>query len=98
MGKKRRKNQKKINRSRTLQTRRSTNTLAMVAGESAREQVTVQAPVADAGSILTAAAQLREGIDGVAHSVEYWNTYMRDQRGEERAGRRLPSRFGPLRA
>ena len=28
------------------------------------------------------AAQLREGIDGVAHSTEYWNTYMREKAAE----------------
>jgi len=28
------------------------------------------------------AAQLREGIDGVAHSAEYWNTYMREKAAE----------------
>ena len=28
------------------------------------------------------AAQLHEGIDGVAHSAEYWNTYMREKAAE----------------
>ena len=38
----------------------------------------------------TTAAQLREGLDGVAHSVEYWNTYMR-----EKAGDGVPNTFAP---
>ncbi len=37
------------------------------------------------------AAALREGVDGVAHSVEYWNTYMREKRGEG-----VPNVFGPV--
>jgi hypothetical protein len=36
------------------------------------------------------AAQLREGADGVVHSVEYWNGYMRDKRGEG-----VPNTFAP---
>ncbi len=38
----------------------------------------------------TTAAQLREGLDGVAHSVEYWNTYMREK-GDEG----VPNTFAP---
>ena len=38
----------------------------------------------------TTASQLREGVDGVAHSVEYWNTYMREKRGEG-----VPNTFNP---
>jgi len=36
------------------------------------------------------AAQLAEGVDGVVHSVEYWNDYMRDKRGEG-----VPNTFAP---
>jgi hypothetical protein len=38
----------------------------------------------------TTAAQLREGVDGVVHSLEYWNTYMREKSGEG-----TPNVFGP---
>ena len=38
----------------------------------------------------TTAAQLSEGVDGVVHSVEYWNTYMR-----EKAGQGQPNTFDP---
>lgn len=42
------------------------------------------APRRDAAST---AAQLREGVDGVVHSTEYWNTYMREEaaKGDDNA-------------
>jgi hypothetical protein len=36
------------------------------------------------------AARLAEGLDGVGHSLEYWNTYMRERRGEG-----VPNTFAP---
>ena len=41
-------------------------------------------------SSATTAAQLREGVDGVVHSLEYWNTYMREKRNEG-----VPNVFAP---
>ena len=43
-----------------------------------------------AAAAAATAAQLTEGVDGVAHSVEYWNDYMRDKRSEG-----IPNTFAP---
>ena len=57
---------------------------------------TIECLDADAGdppgrrTAATTATQLSEGVDGVAHSVEYWNTYMREKRGEG-----VPNTFNP---
>jgi len=37
------------------------------------------------------AAQLREGVDGVVHSLEYWNTYLREE-----AAKGTANAFGPV--
>jgi hypothetical protein len=41
-------------------------------------------------SSATVTAQLREGVDGAVHSLEYWNTYMREKRNEG-----VPNVFSP---